>query len=198
MDDARTRQRAARQAVVEALAPATQHAANNMLQVLDGTAYILKRVAKDEAETKRAERIATATERLEHLIRAFLVLARRPVPDTAPLDVGALLGRLALLAELFVPKETTIEIAAAAGLQRAGTDASLLDAPLLDLLRGCAGRLAPVLRIAAEPAPAGVLLTIEGLPGDAPVEVMAEGLAGAGCTVQALRPTLALLLPPAA
>lgn len=195
MDDAETRQRAARQAVIEALAPATQHAANNMLQVLQGTADILKRVAKDEPGIKRAERIAESALKMEALVRAFLTLARRPVPDTAPADVALLLARLGVLIELFLPKGTTLEIHAAPDLPRTGIDVSLLDAPLLALLRDNAPRLAPVLRIAATPAPSGVLLTIEGLPGEAPVEALAAALGHAGAEASALRPVLTLLLP---
>lgn len=195
MDDAETRQRAARQAVIEALAPTTQHAANNMLQVLQGTADILRRVAKDEPGLKRAERIAESAQRMEALLRAFLTLARRPVPDPAPADMALLLARLGVLIELFLPKGTALEIHVAPELPRIGFDVSLLDAPLLALLHDNAERLAPVLRIAATPAPSGVLLTIEGLPGDAPLEPLAASLEGAGATASALRPALTLLLP---
>ena len=197
MDDPLTQQRAGRQALLEALAPATQHAANNMLQVLGGTADILKRVAKDEAGTRRAERIAEAPRKLEALVRGFLTLARRPLPDTAPADAALLLQRLGVLVELFLPKGTKLEIDSAAGLPRVGIDVSLLDAPLLALLRESGTRLAPVLRIAAAPAPAGVLLTVDGLPEDAPVEALAGALAAVGAAAPALRPVLTLLLPKA-
>lgn len=198
MDETEARRRAARQALLEALAPATQHAANNMLQVLGGTADILKRVAQDEAGTKRAARIAEATQKLEALLRGYLTLARRPVPDTALADAGLLLTRLGVLVELFLPRGTTLEIHAAPGLPRIGIDMSLLDAPLLALLRDNATRLAPVLRIAAAPAAGGVSLTVEGLPADAAAEAFGAAVESAGGTVVALRPVLTLQLPGAA
>jgi signal transduction histidine kinase len=104
MDDPLTEQKARRQELLAALGPAVQHAANNMLTVLGGTADILRRTAADEAGAKRADRVTDATRRLETLIRAYVTVARRPVPDNEPADAALLLGRLAPLIELSLPR----------------------------------------------------------------------------------------------
>ncbi len=195
MDDHLIAQKARRQELLAALGPAVQHAANNMLTVLGGTADILRRTAADEAGVKRADRVTDATRRLDTLIRAYVTLARRPVPDGEPADAAQLLGRLAPLIELSLPRGTRLELETAPELPRLSLEWSALDAALLTLLRDEAARLKPVLRLVLQPAPEGASLRIEGLPDDAAVDALETVALLAGGRVAERGPQLLLILP---
>jgi len=195
MDDPFDTQKARRQELLAALGPAVQHAANNMLTVLGGTADILRRTAADEAGAKRADRVTDATRRLETLIRAYVTLARRPVPDDEPADAAQLLGRLAPLIELSLPRGTRLELETAPDLPRLRLEWAALDAALLTMLRDEAPRLKPLLRLVLQPSPEGATLRIEGLPDDAAMDTLEAVALRAGGRVAERGPHLVLVLP---
>lgn len=189
--------KAARQELLVRLGPTTQHAANNMLTVLTGTADVLRRTAKDPQSTARADRIADATTRLERLLRGYLTLARRPVPDDAPADLGLLLNRLGAVFELFLHRGTTLAIEAPTGLPMARIDFTTFDMALVDLVAETAPRLAPVLRLALASSSGRLALRIEGLPADAPTETLERIARDAGGTAAKMDGALLLELPQA-
>lgn len=195
MDDPLAARKAERQILLAELAPTVQHAANNMLTVLSGTADILRRTAKDEAAAKRAERLSDAAQRLEMLIRGYLTLARRPVPQQETGDVALLLVRLAPVIELFLPRGVRLETEALPDLPPVRADWAALDAGLLAVLRRAAPRLQPVLRLVAAQVPEGVTLRIEGLPADTPADVLDDVARQTGARPVPRSPSPALLLP---
>lgn len=194
MDDL-TRQRAERQELLAALAPGTQHAVNNMVQVLGGTVDILRRLAKDEASTRRVDRLDEATRRLETMVRAFLTLARRPLPQAEAGDLALLVARLAPLIELFLPRGTKLETASQPEMRPVMADWSALDAAILVLLRQEAPRMAPQLRLLAAPVAGGATLRIEGLAADAATDGLDAALAQAGGRIASRGDALVLMLP---
>lgn len=192
-DDPLATQRAERQLLIAALGPGVQHAANNMLTVLTGTADILRRVAKDEPSVKRADRLTEATQRLEVLIRAYCTLARRPLPQQEPGDLALLVTRLVPLLELVLPRGTKLETVTARELRPVLADWSGMDVAILALLRQEAARIAPVLRIEVGPMEGGAALRIEGLPEDADT----AALEAAGARVVERGAALVFALPDA-
>lgn len=195
MSDADQSRKAARQALLSRLGSTVQHAANNMLTVLTGTAEVLRRTAKDPRDLVRAERLLQATTRLEQLIRGYMTLARRPVPDDAPTDLGLLLARLGPVLELFVERGSVLEIDTPAGLPAVRLDASALDFALVDLVAGAGPHLGPKLKVSLSSAPGSVTLRFEGLPGEAPVAALLEVVRDAGGSVGRDDQTLALVFP---
>ena len=189
--------KAARQEMLARLAPIVQHAANNMLTVMSGTADILRRTAKDAPGLARAERIAEAANRMERLLRGYLTFARRTVPDAAAADPALLVTRLAPMLEMLLHGVTRLEVEAPSGLPRVAPDFAALDTALVALVIETAPRLGPVLRLALAPAPEGVTLRIEGLPADAPVAALEAVARAVGGTALARPDALILTLPAA-
>jgi nitrogen-specific signal transduction histidine kinase len=195
MADDTEQRRAERQAMLAALAPTVQHAANNLLTVLSGTADIMRRTAKDQPSIARAERLTEATQRMEALIRGYMTFARRPLPDPAPTDAALLIGRLAPVIELFLPRGVPLTIEAGADLPQVAVDASALDAALLMLLQVAAPRAVGALRLKLDRGEGVLTLTIEGLPDDAPTGPLEEVAVAAGGGVASRHPMLVLSLP---
>lgn len=73
-----------------ALARPVKHEANNLLGVLLGTSDILLRLAADERDGARAERLSLAAERLAALLKAWFALLEPP-PDGDGIDGAGVL-----------------------------------------------------------------------------------------------------------
>ena len=195
MDDPTRHRRAERQELLAALAPPVQHAVNNFLTVLSGTADILRRTAKDEAGAARAGRLAEAAQRIEAVTRAYLTLARRPVPEDAGAELGVTLARLLPLIEIHLPRGVTVNLSVAPDLPRLAMDASVLDGPLMALLWAAGPEIATRLGLTLTRGEGGLLLRIEGLPTEADTAPLERAVTAGGGRVAQRGVVLELALP---
>jgi signal transduction histidine kinase len=198
--------RAARQRLLAALAPPVQHEVNNLLTVLFANVESLRRALPEEGLAQRQiERVALASRRLDAVVRAFTVMARRPLPDLAAVDPGAALAAVEPLLRLVAGSRISLAIEQAQGLPPVRLDRTLFDLGLLEAARDAVARLScgGTVRLALGPAAGGgAALAISGLPPAPPTAALSALAEGAGGRLEASeapgdRVTLTLVLPPA-
>lgn len=200
--------RAARQRLVATLAPPVQHEVNNLLTVLFANVESLRRALPEEGPVRRQiERVALASRRLDTVVRAFTVMARRPLPDIAAVEPGAALAALEPLLRLVVGSRLGLAIEQATGLPAVRMDRTLFDLGLLEAARDAVARLTcgGQLRLTLGGAEGGgVALVISGLPPAPPagaLRALAEGAGGRFSEGEAPPPdggtVLTMVLPPA-
>lgn len=203
-----TARRAARQRRLAALAPPVQHEVNNLLTVLIANLESLKRTAPEGSPAQRqVERVGLATRRMEEVVRAYLSMARRPLPDEAAVDPAATLRALEPLLRLAIGSRLDLTLEAPAEpLPAVRLDRALLDLALLDLARDAAERLARGARLGFTLRPradGGVELVAGGLPPAPPAAALRALAAAAGGRLAEAEEagggvTLRLVLPAAA
>ena len=157
----------------QALARAVRHEANNLFAALSGTIDILQRVAADERNCARTQRMREATDRLEALFKGYLSLAAPPVQDGGT-DARQVLTLLHPLLVLLLGPGRQVEIEAPPRLRPLAMPVAELQATILRLTREAAPAAPPQggLRVVMEAAPGGVALRVQPMPeGAAPAPV---------------------------
>lgn len=144
-----------------ALARSVRHEANNLIAVLAGTADILQRVAANDRDRARAERMREATQRLDALMKGYLSLAAPPPAEEAGTDGPKVLGLLQPLLVLMLGPGRAVEIEAPPRLRKVAMPAPDLQATILRLAREAVAVAPPQggLRVVMEAAPGGVTLS---------------------------------------
>ncbi len=128
--------------MLAALAPPVQHEVNNLLTVLFANLESLKRALPAEGLPQRQiERVALASRRLDAVVRAFTVMARRSLPDPDAVEPAAMLAAIEPLLRLVVGSRLALSIETAADLPPVRIDRTLFDLGLLELARDAAARL---------------------------------------------------------
>jgi hypothetical protein len=202
-----TARRAARQRVLEALAPPVQHEVNNQLTVLFANLESLRRVVPAEGPPQRQlERVTLASRRLQDAVGAFTVMARRPLPDLAAVEPAKALAALEPLLRLVLGSRIALSIETGAEeMPAVRLDRALLDLGLLELARDAAARLERGARLgfalrALAPEEGGVELTVTGLPPAPDAHTLRALADGAGGRLDAIEEpsgtTLRAVLPP--
>jgi signal transduction histidine kinase len=158
--------RAARQQMLQRLAPKAQHDANNMVTVTIATLDLMRRgLAEGDPALKRINRIADATVRLEALLRGYLTVARQEVGGTAEGDIALLLHRASPMLRLALGRVALDLDAPEKGLH-AAFDGAALTAALVAAAEAAAASLpaGSRIRLSLRAEPGAVVLEAEGLP----------------------------------
>jgi len=123
-----------RLAVMGQMAATVAHEIRNPLGIIKGTADVLKqRYARPEQADELFDYIPEEVERLNRLITDFLLLSREPDLHPEVLDLGALVQKIAKLAEREGAGTVTCEVED--GLPAVSCDPGAVERVLLNLLR---------------------------------------------------------------
>jgi hypothetical protein len=121
-------------------APSVQHEANNALMVLSSNLELLALGAASEAARRQVGRCEEAQRRLDETLRAFLALLRRAPAGPEPLSLPLVVDEVLLVLRAVLGARMPVACLAAPDMRPARCDRALLEAALLALAQGLAGK----------------------------------------------------------
>jgi signal transduction histidine kinase len=173
--------RAARQTTLAAFAPPVQHEVNNLLTVVLANLDALKRVVPAGPPEKQLERIGVAARRIDEVVRGYLNLARRTVPDPVRLDAAEIIMKLepVLRAQLGARLAVSLPETPQCPVR---VDRAQADVGILDLIRDAALRLPRGARISltARREDEVATISLQGLPADPAAAALGAAAASGG------------------